>query len=64
MTTAGNDTGGTREDKLLARRYQQITAAQATRYAATYDADAGLLQRTNIKGWAAGAHLSRDGPEC
>jgi RNA polymerase sigma-70 factor (sigma-E family) len=48
MTTAGNDTGGTREDELLARRYQQITAAQATRYAATYDADAGLAR---FKGW-------------
>jgi RNA polymerase sigma-70 factor (sigma-E family) len=48
MTTAGNDTGGTREDELLARRYQQITGAQATRYAATYDADAGLAR---FKDW-------------
>lgn len=44
MTAAGNDTGGTREDELLARRYQQITGAQATRYAATYDAGAGLAR--------------------
>jgi RNA polymerase sigma-70 factor (sigma-E family) len=44
MTTAGNDTGGTREDKLLALRYQQITGAQATRYAAAYDTDAGLAR--------------------
>ena len=44
MTTAGNDIGGTREDELLARRYQQITGAQATRYAATYDAGAGLAR--------------------
>jgi RNA polymerase sigma-70 factor (sigma-E family) len=48
MTTAGNDTGGTREDELLARRYQQVTSAQATRYAATYDADAGLAR---FKDW-------------
>jgi RNA polymerase sigma-70 factor (sigma-E family) len=48
MTTAGNDTGGTREDELLARRYQQITGARATRYAATYDADAGLAR---FKDW-------------
>jgi RNA polymerase sigma-70 factor (sigma-E family) len=48
MTTAGNDTGGTREADLLARRYQQITGAQATRYAATYDADAGLAR---FKDW-------------
>jgi RNA polymerase sigma-70 factor (sigma-E family) len=48
MTTAGNDTGGTREDELLARRYQQITGAQAIRYAAAYDADAGLAR---FKDW-------------
>jgi RNA polymerase sigma-70 factor (sigma-E family) len=48
MTTAGSDTGGTREDAHLARRYQQITGAQATRYAATYDADAGLAR---FKDW-------------
>jgi len=48
MTTAGSDTGGTREDELLARRYQQITGAQATRYAATYDAGAGLAR---FKDW-------------
>jgi RNA polymerase sigma-70 factor (sigma-E family) len=44
MTTAGNDTGGTREDELLARRYRQITGAQASRYADTYDAGAGLAR--------------------
>ena len=48
MTTAGNDIGGTREDELLARRYQQITGVQATRYAAAYDADAGLAR---FKDW-------------
>jgi RNA polymerase sigma-70 factor (sigma-E family) len=48
MTTAGNDTGGTREDAHVARRYQQIIGAQATRYAATYDADAGLAR---FKDW-------------
>jgi RNA polymerase sigma-70 factor (sigma-E family) len=48
MTTAGNDTGGTREDAHLARRYQQITGAQATRYAATYDLGAGLAR---FKDW-------------
>ena len=48
MTTAGNETGSTREDELLARRYQQITSAQAARYTATYDADAGLAW---FQGW-------------
>jgi len=42
MTTAGNDTCGTGEDQLLARQYQQVAVAAAARYAATYDADAGL----------------------
>src|SRR5579863_3996575 len=48
MTTAGNNTGGTREDELLGRRYQQIAGAQASRYAATYDAGAGLAR---FKDW-------------
>jgi RNA polymerase sigma-70 factor (sigma-E family) len=48
MTTAGNDTGGTREDELLARRYQQIAGAQAAQYAATYDAGTGLAR---FKDW-------------
>ena len=34
MTTAGNDTAGTREDEFLAGVYQQVTGAQAARYAA------------------------------
>jgi len=44
MTTAGNETGSTRKDEFLARRYQQITSAQAAQYTATYDADAGLAR--------------------
>jgi RNA polymerase sigma-70 factor (sigma-E family) len=48
MTTAGHDTGGTREDELLARRYQQITGARAAQYAATYDAGTGLAR---FKDW-------------
>src|SRR5579863_9892159 len=56
MTTAGNNTGGTREDELLARRYQQVTGAQAARYAATYDAGAGLAR---FKDWLQ-EHASAD----
>ena len=48
MTTAGHDTGSTREDELLARRYQQITGAQAAHYAAAYDAGTGLAR---FKDW-------------
>ena len=44
MTTAGNDTADTREDELLARVYQQVTGAQAARYAAAYDVAAGLAR--------------------
>jgi RNA polymerase sigma-70 factor (sigma-E family) len=44
MTTAGNDTGSTREDELLARVYSQAIGAQAAQYAAAYDADAGLAR--------------------
>ena len=48
MTTAGNDTAGTREDELLARVYQQVIGAQAAQYAAAYDAGAGLARFTGL----------------
>ena len=48
MTTAGNDTGSTREDEFLRRAYQQIIEVQAERYAAGYDAAAGLER---FSGW-------------
>jgi RNA polymerase sigma-70 factor (sigma-E family) len=48
MTRTGTDTGSTREDQLLARRYRQVTDAQAARYAAAYDTGAGLARFT---GW-------------
>jgi len=48
MTTPGNDTASTRDDELLARVYQQVTGAQAARYAAAWDAGAGLARFT---GW-------------
>ena len=62
MTTAGNDTGSTREDDLLARVYQQAIGAQAVQYAAAYDAGAGLARFTT---WlqdhaAAGLELDAD----
>jgi RNA polymerase sigma-70 factor (sigma-E family) len=44
MTPEGNDTTRTPEDELLARLYQQGTDRQAARYAATYDAGAGLAR--------------------
>lgn len=44
MTTAGNDTAGTREDDLLAGVYQQVIGAQAGQYAAAWDAGAGLAR--------------------
>src|SRR5260370_22753504 len=44
MTTAGNDTASTRDDELLARMYQQAIGAQAARYAAAWDAGAGLAR--------------------
>src|SRR5260370_13657358 len=44
MTTAGNDTASTREDGLLGRVYQQAIGAQAARYAAAWDAGAGLAR--------------------
>ena len=48
MTTPGNDTASTREEELLAAVYQQVTGAQAARYAAAYDTGAGLARFT---GW-------------
>ena len=48
MTPEGNDTTRTPEDELLARLYQQGTDRQAPRYAATYDAGAGL---TRFNAW-------------
>jgi RNA polymerase sigma-70 factor (sigma-E family) len=48
MTPEGNDTARTPEDELLARLYQQGTDRQAARYAATYDARAGL---TRFSAW-------------
>ena len=44
MTTAGNDTGSSREDELLTRVYRQVTVRQAGRYATTYDTEAGLAR--------------------
>ncbi len=44
MTPEGNDTARTPEDELLARLYQRGTDRQAARYAATYDARAGLAR--------------------
>jgi RNA polymerase sigma-70 factor (sigma-E family) len=44
MTPEGNDTARTPEDELLARLYQQGAGRQAARYAAAYDARAGLAQ--------------------
>jgi RNA polymerase sigma-70 factor (sigma-E family) len=48
MTPGGNDTTRTPEDELLARLYQQGSDRQAARYAATYDARAGL---TRFSAW-------------
>ena len=47
MTTAGNDTASTRDDELLARVYQQAIGGQAARYAAAYNAGAGLARFTS-----------------
>ena len=47
MTTAGNDTASTRDDELLARVYQQAIGGQAARYAAAYNASAGLARFTS-----------------
>jgi RNA polymerase sigma-70 factor (sigma-E family) len=42
MTTGGRRTGGSGEDELLSRLYQQVTGQQAARFAAGYDVAAGL----------------------
>jgi RNA polymerase sigma-70 factor (sigma-E family) len=44
MTTGGNDTASVCEDELFARLYRGVTDAKAARYAATYDAGAGLVR--------------------
>jgi RNA polymerase sigma-70 factor (sigma-E family) len=61
MTTAGNDTGSTREDELLARVYQQAIGAQAVQYAAAYNASAGLARFTRwLQDHAAELELDTD----
>jgi RNA polymerase sigma-70 factor (sigma-E family) len=61
MTTAGNDTGSTREDELLARVYQQAIAAQAVQYAAAYNASASLARFTTwLQDHAAELELDTD----
>jgi RNA polymerase sigma-70 factor (sigma-E family) len=60
MTTAGNDTGSTHEDDRFARVYQQIIDAQAARYAAAYDDDAGLARFTDWLKQHATAELQPD----
>ena len=42
MTTGEHGAGGSREDELLSRLYQQITERQAARFAPGYDLEAGL----------------------
>jgi RNA polymerase sigma-70 factor (sigma-E family) len=42
MTTGGHDTASRDEDELFARLYRVVTDTYAARYAATYDAEAGL----------------------
>ncbi len=44
MTTAGNDTGSSREEELLARVYRQVTVRQSERYASTYNVSVGLAR--------------------
>jgi RNA polymerase sigma-70 factor (sigma-E family) len=44
MTTAGNETGNSREEELIARVYRQVTVCQADRYARTYALRAGLAR--------------------
>jgi RNA polymerase sigma-70 factor (sigma-E family) len=61
MTTAGNDTGSTCEDELLARVYQQAIGAQAVQYAAAYNASAGLARFTRwLQDHAAELELDTD----
>jgi RNA polymerase sigma-70 factor (sigma-E family) len=45
--TAGKHTGTAREDEFLAGVYEQVIGAQAERYAAAYDASAGLERFTD-----------------
>jgi RNA polymerase sigma-70 factor (sigma-E family) len=56
MTTMGTDAGSTHEDQLFARRYRQVTDAQAAQYATTYDMGAGLKR---FKDWLA-EHTAAD----
>jgi RNA polymerase sigma-70 factor (sigma-E family) len=42
MTASGRRAGGSGEDELLSRLYQQVTQRQAARFAAGYDVAAGL----------------------
>jgi RNA polymerase sigma-70 factor (sigma-E family) len=44
MTTAGDDTGNSREDELLVRVYRHVTVRQAGRSAGTYNLGAGLAR--------------------
>jgi RNA polymerase sigma-70 factor (sigma-E family) len=62
MTTAGNDTTGTRYEEFLGRVYQQVIGAQAAQYAAVYDVGAGLARfRDWLKDHAAvGPELDAD----
>ncbi len=48
MTTTGTEPASTHEEQLFIRRYRQVTDVQAARYAATYDAAAGLAR---FKDW-------------
>jgi RNA polymerase sigma-70 factor (sigma-E family) len=59
MTTGGHDTASTDEGELSARLYRQITDIAAARYAATYDAGAGL-SRFNKLLQAMAAELGRE----
>jgi RNA polymerase sigma-70 factor (sigma-E family) len=48
MTSAGNDTASAREDELSGHLYRQVAGVQAARYAATYDAGAGLVRLKDL----------------
>ena len=48
MTSAGNDTASARQDEFSAHVYRQVADAQAARYAATYDAGAGLVRLKDL----------------
>jgi RNA polymerase sigma-70 factor (sigma-E family) len=56
MTTGGRRTGGSGEDELLSRLYQQVTGQQAARFAAGYDVAAGL---DRYRTWL-GKHAAED----